>query len=144
MFKLAGGIMITAASFFIFNINVYRDYCTYTFLDKTLDVIRHIAGESGMNYTYEKVFEKINFNPDTFVDKALQSGCVYSKEAMAVKEFFSQLGKRSRGAEQQYINYAAEKFTDKKQYYSKRYHTNRKVYGISGMSVGIMLTLLLI
>ncbi len=144
MFKIAGGIMVTAAAFFVFNGKVYNDYQTYIFLDKTIEVLKHIAGESSMNFTYSEVFEKIDFAPDLFISKASENHYILPKETKEVSDFFSQLGKRNRLAEQQYIKYYIEKFTNKKQHYGNRYRDNRKIYGIYGLSVGLMITLLLI
>ena len=144
MFKLAGSIMIILSSVFIFSRKSIVNYCTADFLKHIVNIIQQIDYKKFRNLSYDTLFKEIGFDYEKEFEKYSKNIFICQKEIDTVNEFFGNIGKRDREAENKYLKYSLETFDNKQKEYFKAYTDCRKINLLGGMAMGLFIVLFLI
>ena len=144
IYKFAGAVLIIIASLVISNKTTFQNYFTYKYLETVVQVIQKVEYEKNSNITYIEIFKKIGFDCDKYIKSAEDNIYISDTEKAAVKTFITNLGKRDNFSENIFLKQNLEYFTNKRDEYFKSYKDNFKLYGITGVSFGAIISILLI
>jgi len=144
MFKVIGSIMVLFSSVFVCSRKVLESYFTYKFLQHTEQMTETLIYERGKNLSYDKVFEKIDFDKKYYISATEKNGYINKEELLSVKEFLDNLGKRDSNSEKIYIDYNLKNIKRKKEIYYRSYCDNRKVYTLYGCAIGLFIIIFFI
>lgn len=144
MLKLIGAIMILLCTTYLGSRKIFEFYYTYSFLNKTIGIIRKIGFERNSNLIYEKIFKKIDFSKDIYIEELQKN--IYTNQDIKniVQDFFYNLGKKNKAVEDELITCFLSELLEYKAEYYQKYIQNKKLYILYGFSLGLFLIIILI
>lgn len=144
MFKITGIILVIFSTVFVSSQKILEYRFTHNFFTSVTEIIKQIQYENTINQTYKKVFQKIDFDLEKFLNKAKGNGYIKRGDIKTVQMFFEGLGKRDRTAEYEYILYNLEKFESSAENYFLRYSEAKKTHLLCGISTGMIIIIFFI
>lgn len=156
MYKVIGCIMIISACSLLAYRRSFADYHTYLLLKETGEIAEKLRLSAALGEKYPTLFEKINladykfFHSFSFMDRErfsenlLQDKFLYKEDVKTVCEFLLSLGEKNKAAEQEYIQNNVLLLAARASYLLDSYRTNQKLNLIFGISVGIIISLVIL
>ena len=144
MFKIAGSALIILAAVILFSQKTFKLYFTYKFLEAISELIHKILYENSSNLPYKKLFEKLNFNADTFISDSICNRYINTNEISRADDFLKNLGKRDNESEIKYLEFNLNYFENKKNDLFKKYAETQKINILCGLASGIFISIILI
>lgn len=144
MLKLAGCIMIVISTTAVFSSKILKAYFTYRFMAEIADVSEKIIYESETNMPYDFILRKIGFDKSAYLKKAQTNHYIKNSEYKRVEAFISDLGKRDKNAEKQYLRYNLDSINHIMNIYFNEYRQNSKIYVMCGAAVGLLIVIFII
>lgn len=144
MFKLLGAGLIILCTTFLGSQKIIKLYYTYNFLNKTIKLIKKINYERDANIIYEKLYIKIDFDKVKFIED-MTNNCYIEEEIKdKTADFFEELGKKNKRAEDDYIEYFLQQLAGDKNDYYQKFLLDKKLYILYGVSLGLFIIIILI
>ncbi|MEG1782519.1 MAG: hypothetical protein RR253_04650 [Oscillospiraceae bacterium] len=156
MFKFMGSIFIIIACSFLACRKSFYDYNSYLLLKETKEIAEKLKLTGVFGEKYTDLFEKINLSEckffkefsflerENFVLKLGENKFLYPQNVTNVGEFILTLGEKNKSAELEYITNNIHFFSQQAAELLERYKANQKLNLIFGISVGIIISLVIL